>query len=143
MENISNSRNRQQEVAMEIMYSFLMKEDAGTTIDVENSISDICEKPYSECDLFLKEVLIKSLKNEKEIIDYISSYLKKWKFERLNACVQSILIISVCNYKYVKETDKAVIIDVAVKLAKKYGSKDDYKFVNAVLDNCLNDKLFK
>ncbi|MFA6755159.1 MAG: transcription antitermination factor NusB [Bacilli bacterium] len=143
MENISNSRNRQQEVAMEIMYSFLMKEDAGTTIDVENSISDICEKPYSECDLFLKEVLIKSLKNEKEIIDYISLYLKKWKFERLNACVQSILIISVCNYKYVKETDKAVIIDVAVKLAKKYGSKDDYKFVNAVLDNCLNDKLFK
>ena len=34
-------------------------------------------------------------------------------------------------------------VDVAVKLAKKYGDVTDYKFVNGILDNCLNDNLRK
>ena len=35
------------------------------------------------------------------------------------------------------DVDKSVVIDVAVRLAKKYLDRDDYKFVNAILDNVL------
>ena len=36
--------------------------------------------------------------------------------------------------------DKGVVIDIAVKLAKKYLSGKDYRFVNAILDNVLGER---
>jgi len=139
MEN-QESRNKIQERAMQIMYGFLIKQQVDQVINFEETVSEVCEKPYQDCDIFLKELLIKSLKNEKEIIALISKYLKKWKFERLNTCIQAILIEAVANYKYCENSEKAIVINIAVKLAKKYAEPDDYKFVNAVLDNCLNER---
>lgn len=137
MSNIQETRNREQELALQIMYGFLISQDQGLVIDFENSISEVFGKPYKDVNLFVKQLLLQSLKNEENIIDYCQGYLKNWKFNRLNTCVQAILILSIANHQYVKEANKAVIIDVAVKLSKKYGSDNDYKFVNAVLDNCL------
>ena len=39
-----------------------------------------------------------------------------------------------------KDSDKAIVINIAVKLAKKYGDGKDYKYINAVLDNALDEK---
>lgn len=99
--------------------------------------------PYDLSDTYLRLLLVKALKYEKETIEYITPFLKNWKFERLNFCIQSILILSVTNYKYLDIMDKAVIVNVAIKLAKRYGENNDYKFVNAILDNCLNDSIRK
>lgn len=132
------SRNKIQEMAMQIMYGFLIKQQVNQTIDFEETVSGISNKPYEECDIYLKDILIQSLKHEKEIIEEISKYLNKWKFERLNTCVQAILITAYSNFYYCEQTEKAIVINVAVKLAKKYGEEKDYKFVNAVLDNLLN-----
>ncbi len=139
MENVvdNGSRNKIQELAMQIMYDFLIQQEINETIDVQKTISDLSGLPYEECDFFLKEVLIKALKNENEIIENISSNLKNWKFSRLNTCIQAILIIAYSNYFYCDNKEKAIIINVAVKLAKKYGEENDYKFVNGILDKTL------
>lgn len=134
------SRNKEQELAMQAMYGFLIDESINQPIDVVATIENLTNEPYKDSSIFIKEILITALKNQDKIIDHISNYLKNWKFSRLNSCIQAILILAVTNYLYLNE-DKGVSIDVAVKLAKKYGDDDkDYKFVNAVLDNCLNDK---
>jgi N utilization substance protein B len=135
-----SSRNKNHEFAMQIMYSFLIRLDLGMTIDFSDEIASIAGKKYEECDLFVKELLLAALKNESEIVTKCSSYLRNWKFSRLNTCVQAILILAIANYDYLKDSDKAVVIDVAVKLTKKYADSTDYKFVNGVLDNCLNDQ---
>ncbi len=136
--NIENgSRNKAHELAMQIMYDFLIQQEIDETINVEKTISDISQKPYEECDLFIKEVLIKALKNQNEIIENISSNLNNWKFNRLNTCIQAILILAYSNYYFCNNKEKAVIINVAVKLAKKYGEGNDYKFVNGILDKTL------
>lgn len=139
MENVidNGSRNQIQELAMQIMYDFLIQQEINETINVEKTISDLSQLPYEECDLFLKEVLIKALKNENEIIENISLNLKNWKFSRLNTCIQAILILAYSNYYYCNNKEKAIIINVAVKLAKKYGEENDYKFVNGILDKTL------
>ncbi|SRR5574344_259688 len=139
MEN-QESRNKIQETAMQIMYGFLIKQQVDQVINFEETVSEVCDKPYEECDVFLKDLLIQSLKNEKEIIELISKHLNKWTFDRLNTCIQAILICAVANYKYCDNSEKAIVINIAVKLAKKYGEPEDYKFVNAILDNCLNEQ---
>lgn len=141
MENIS--RTKSQELIMQSISSYLICNNANVAFDVENTLSDICNLEYEDVPIYIKEVVIKSIKYQDEAVSYLSSYLKKWKFSRLNTCVQAILLMSYINYKYMddEKIDKGVIINVAVDLAKKYGEDDNYKFVNAVLDNCLNESI--
>ena len=137
------TRNKAQELIVQLMYSFLILEETKVPINFEESIEEACNKPYADCDLYLKEVLIKSLKNQEKIIDYISKYLINWNFSRLNTTIRAILITSVTEF-FIDDldTEKAVIINNAVKFSKKFGDggEKDYKFVNAILDKCLNGK---
>lgn len=136
------SRNKLQELAVQAMYSFLLLQESNVTINFEEALSSVCNLPYEECDVYLKEVLLKALKNESKIIAYVQKFLRNWEFHRLNSTIQSILILAVCEYYLIDEKiDRAIIINNAVKLAKRYGDggEKDYKFVNAVLENCLNE----
>ena len=137
------NRAKIHEIAVQLMYSFLMLEETGNQIDFEESVSLACNLPYEECDLYLKEVLIKSLKHQKEIEIFVSKFLKNWEFSRLNTVIQAIFIISVAEYYFVEEKlTSAIIINNAVKFSKKFGDggEKDYKYVNAVLQNCLKDE---
>ncbi len=138
MEEIS--RNKTQEIAMQILSSFLICQDEGVVINIEQTFEDFLGMSYEETPTFLKEIIIKALKNEKETITLISKYLKNWKFSRLNTCIKAILILAVTNFKYIEGMNKNIAINIAVELAKKYGEKEDYKFVNAILDNCLKNE---
>lgn len=137
------TRNKAQELIVQLMYSFLILEETKVPINFEEAIEEACNMPYADCDLYLKEVLIKSLKNQEKIIDYISKYLINWNFSRLNTTIRAILITSVTEF-FIDDldTEKAVIINNAVKFSKKFGDggEKDYKFVNAILDKCLNGK---
>lgn len=131
------SRNKLQENAVQIFTSFLIQESMGIAIDFENSLIEFYNvETLEEVPIFIKELLLKALKHQNEIVLEVSSYLKNWKFSRLNTCVQAILILSTTNYKYMN-TPKSVCIDLAVNLTKRYSETEDYKFVNAVLDNYL------
>ncbi|MFA7110584.1 MAG: transcription antitermination factor NusB, partial [Bacilli bacterium] len=63
--------------------------------------------------------------------------MNKWKFSRLNRIAQSILLLSVAHFRYVGEVDRGAVIDIAVRMAKRYLDNADYKFINAVLDSTL------
>ena len=63
--------------------------------------------------------------------------METWTFKRLNRLNQAILLMSCAHFFEVKDADKAVVINVAVTLAKRYLDDNDYKFVNAILDNVL------
>ena len=61
------TRNKAQELIVQLMYSFLILEETKVPINFEESIEEACNMPYADCDLYLKEVLIKSLKNQEKI----------------------------------------------------------------------------
>ena len=136
------SRTEQQEKIMQIMSSFLVCQKEGLVLNVEETIKDVIGVDYSNVPIYVKEVLIKALKHQNEIILDISKYLKNWTFSRLNTCIQAILIIAYTNYYYIKDDNmnKAIIINIAIELAKKYAEKDEYKFVNGILENCLKEE---
>ncbi len=131
------SRNKEQEIAMEAIYTALTYLHMKVDFQVQDILSDLTDIPFEELDLYLKEVVVKALSHRKEIIDIVSPHLNNWTFERLNRCAQSILLLSVAHGKFVGGTEKPIIIDTAVRLAKKYLDDGDYKFINAVLDQIL------
>ncbi len=132
------SRNKQHELIMSSIYDALLYISLNEEFSLERVMEGVYDAPYEEIPSFSKEVVITSLKSLKEIIEYAQTFMPKRRFDHLNNVSKAILIMSISEGKYLKEvTPKSVIIDIAVRLAKTYLDENDYKFVNALLDNAL------
>lgn len=133
------SRNKLHEKALIIIYQCLTLESLNKDYDIKQIISDNMEMDFEHCDIYLKHAVVSALAHKNEAIEAYTPNLKKWRFERLSFLLRSLLFLSYAQYYYVKnvDMDKKVIINVAVNLAKTYLEKDDYKFVNAILENTL------
>lgn len=138
MENIT--RNKAHEFVMQTLYSYLIYEKCEREFNIVDEIELIFGLDYNEIDVYVRELILACLKHVDEARDNISKNLQNWAFNRLNYCVQAILIMAYTEYFYVKDSDKAIVINIAIKLAKKYADSNDYRFINGVLDNTLNGK---
>jgi len=78
--------------------------------------------------------LFSLLCNKREDIDtMIDKYSKNWKLSRMPKTDIAVLRISVCELAYLKNIPAAVSINEAVELAKRYGTEESWKYVNAIL----------
>ncbi len=133
----SVSRNKEHELVMICIYDALTHISLGDEFSVEETMESIFEEPFENISLFAKQIVVKSLKNIDEIESVYQAKMPKWKFSRLNRLEQAILLMSYTQAELEGKDSKRVIIDVAVRLSKKYLDESDYKFVNAILDNVL------
>lgn len=133
----SISRNKEHEFVMICIYDALTHISLGDEFSVEETMESIFEEPFENISLFAKQIVVKSLKNIAEIESVYQAKMPKWKFSRLNRLEQAILLMSYTQAEIEGKDSKRVIIDVAVRLSKKYLDESDYKFVNAILDNVL------
>lgn len=131
------SRNQNQEKIMFIIYQMLFYTRMKQEFDIKALIEDTMEESYEDVDLFVKEVAVKCAVNFNDVYNVIVPNCTTWKIERINLIVIAILMLGITEYKFVGNVEKAVIIDVCVKLAKKYAGETDYRFVNALLDKVL------
>ena len=138
MSKPSTSRNQQQLIAMNALYDVLTYKAMGEQIDVEGIVSGLCDLPYEEAPIYVKAIVLASIRHFVEEVTLLEKNMIKWKFERLNRVEQAILLLSLSHYFYVdKEVDKGVVINIAVNMAKNYLDGKDYRFVNAILDKVL------
>lgn len=72
-------------------------------------------------------------KRNGEIDQYIRRNIKGWKIERLSKTAITILRIAVYEMIYETNIPNAASINEAVELAKKYGDKEEFSYVNGVL----------
>ena len=64
----------------------------------------------------------------------ISEVAKNWSLERMTPVDLSILRIGVYELLYRPEIPDPVVIDEAIEIAKRYGTKDSPAFINGLLD---------
>ncbi len=131
------SRIKENELIMFSIYDALIYISQSEEFSLEDTMEGIFGMPFNDIPLFSKTVVVKSLSHYDEIKNIFQPNMPKWRFDRLNAVERAILLMSYTNYKLVGDIDKKVVINTAVKLAKTYLDKDDYKFVNGILDNVL------
>ena len=88
-------------------------------------------------DLAYIESSVKGTRARLEEIDgIITAHLKEgWQLPRLMAADRNILRLAVYEMKFsVPPVEKAVVINEAVELAKRYGTDDSSRFVNGILE---------
>jgi N utilization substance protein B len=62
-----------------------------------------------------------------------------WRVERMARVDRNVLRLGAWELLFGKDVPRAVILDEAVELAKRFGSEDSGSFVNGVLDRIAED----
>ena len=78
--------------------------------------------------------------NETKINLLISNNLKKnWTIERMNALIKATIFNGIFLIKFLKQ-NKKIVIDQSLNFIKEFFWNQEYKYINAILDNCAKDK---
>jgi N utilization substance protein B len=76
-------------------------------------------------------------------LDKIDETIRKastnWRLERMARVDRNVLRLGAWELLHERDVPRAVILDEAVELAKKFGSEDSGAFVNGVLDRVATD----
>ncbi len=123
------------EIALKTLYQLDLRLEWGEPESIiKEKLAQLARLNEVERDFVLN--LVKKVRQEKEEIDQlIMKHLLAWKLERLNVIDRNIMRLGIAEQQI--KSNKAVIIDEMVRLAKKYGDNDTYRLVNAVLDKIL------
>ena len=70
-----------------------------------------------------------------EIDSLIEKHAENWRMERMAAVDRNLLRTAVAEFLGYPKTPKAVIINEALEIARKYSSPESVHFINGVLDS--------
>jgi N utilization substance protein B len=89
--------------------------------------------------LFSNELFSGTIKNLDMLDREIESHLNEWDYKDIGKVEKAIMRLGAYEI-LVAQTDRAIIINEAVELAKKLADDKSPKFINGVLDAISKDK---
>jgi transcription antitermination factor NusB len=75
--------------------------------------------------------------NQEEIDKIIKKSATEWPLDQINKIDIAVLRLAVYELIHQKDTPTKVIIDEAIEIAKKYGSKNSGSFINGALATAI------
>ncbi len=81
----------------------------------------------------------KVLEQRQSLDESIQAVASNWRMERMTPVDRNILRLGAYELMHATDVPRAVIIDEAVELAKRYGSDGSSAFVNGVLDKLADE----
>ena len=130
------NRNEAREQAFLLVFNECFNAEQSTPEIISNAqeASNYIEDAYTR-------KLFEGVKENKESLDeVIASKLKKWKLSRLPKTSLTILRLACFEILFCEDVPDSVAINEAVELAKKFGSENDYVFINGVLGSIARSK---
>ena len=85
---------------------------------------------------FCKGLINGVINNLEELDHKLIKYLDR-PIKALDIIEKNVLRLATYELIYKRELDNPIIINEAIRLAKKYGSVDGYKYINAILDKMI------
>jgi N utilization substance protein B len=125
------TRRRARELALQLLYQFELTDATPEEMQAgfeewRNASDDVRE--------FADALLRGTLDRIEELDEELGRQTTHWRLERLAAVDRNILRLAMYELIYEAGTPHAVVIDEAIEIAKRYGTKDSGRFVNGVLD---------
>jgi N utilization substance protein B len=125
------TRRRARELALQLLYQFEL-------MDASPEEMQAGFEEWRNASDSVREIADALLRGTLSRIDELDEELRRqtthWRLERLAAVDRNILRLAMYELVYQTDTPHAVVIDEAIEIAKKYGTKDSGRFVNGVLD---------
>ncbi len=131
------SRRRSRECALQILYSWDMREQASVNSALraffDTLQSDDETGEAIKDDSFTTQLVEGTVAAIAAIDEQITKHAAHWRIERMPAVDRNILRLAVFEIT-LSATPPAVVIDEALELARKFSGEESVQFVNGVLD---------
>ena len=124
----------------EFLMKVLFQMDASGEFSADNIEKIISGTSLREQRDYCTSLLNRVCEHKENIDELITKFSTSRKVERMPKTDISILRLSVTEIVYFDDIPVAVSINEAVELAKKYGTEQSPKFVNAILGSIGNDR---
>ncbi len=124
---VKMTRHAQREALMQALYTYLL---------LHTELADVLQDLKTddeEVNTYYYDVIEVLMDKEDDYASFIGSQIKDWDYDRLSYVERAILLLAMAEYDGL-HYDKPIVIDEAVRLAKKYCDEDTYKLINGVLD---------
>jgi transcription antitermination protein NusB len=95
---------------------------------------EVGDAPSGEAREFCERLVRGTWAHRDEIDALLRHHSQAWRIERMATVDRNVLRLCVFELRFGGDVPKAVALDEAVELAKKYGSDGSAAFVNGVLD---------
>jgi len=124
-------REKARELAMQTLYQYAIRGAEGFDARASFAWLDAGAPRVQDLAAEWAEAAIADMRAIDALIDV---HLKNWSGDRVGAVERSILRLAVYELRASPDLAVEIIIDEAVKLAKRYCEDDSFKFINGVLD---------
>ena len=125
------TRRRARELALQLLYQNELTDTSPEDMQLGfDEWQNAGEGVREFADRLLRGTLARMAEIDAELVTQTAH----WRLERLAAVDRNILRLAMFELIYDSGTPHAVVIDEAIEIAKKFGSKDSGRFVNGVLD---------
>jgi len=130
------ARSSGREAALQILFAV---EAAGAP--TEQALRDFWrEFPGDAEGRSYSEGLVRGVSEERADLDSrIGKASQNWRVERMTRVDRNVLRIGTWELLHERQTPRAVILDEAVELAKRFGTEESGAFVNGVLSKVADD----
>ena len=129
-------RRLSREIALKVLFQIDL---VSTNIEEALKYNFKNGKYLDEVKEFTLQLVKGVMSNLPEIDKAINNYADNWSLERITNIDRNILRMAIYEILYLKNIPKSVSINEAVELAKKYGTKSSFSFVNGVLGKIDKD----
>lgn len=124
------------EIALKILYELdALKCDAAQAGPVIDEYFRSFRGPNPDEEAFIRRLVQTVIDGGKEIDDAIAANLIGWKLNRLALVDRNLLRMAIAEARF--NSEKPIIIDDVLRIAKKYSEADSYKLINAILDKVI------
>ncbi len=101
---------------------------------IEECLNEM-RSPNAREERFIRDLVQQVLDHKKEIDAAIAANLIGWKLNRLALVDRNLLRMAIAEARF--NSEKPIIIDDVLRIAKKYSEADSYKLINAILDKVI------
>lgn len=125
-------RSRARGWALQILYAWELRENESLS---ELGRRLLLEREVAEETREFVSLRLAALEERRPEIDaLLAESTTNWEFHRLSVVDRNVLRLGACELLAFPDVPPAVVIDEAVKLARRYGGEESPRFVNGVLD---------
>ncbi len=127
------TRRKSRELALQMLFQADMgkqtPEQVRKTFWAERNAVDAAARGFAD-DLFHV-----AIDRHDEIDRVIEQHAQHWRMDRMAAVDRNLLRVAVAEFVGFPGTPKAVIINEALEIARKFSSPESVQFINGVLDS--------
>lgn len=130
-------RSRAREVVLQILYEDDLNPDRNMAVSDEFLRGRLNHD--EELVGFAVELLAGVRRNRGELNALLEERAQNWSLARMAVTDRNVMRLAAYEMLYTDTPDR-VVINEAIELARRYGSKQSSQFVNGVLDRVLRDR---